>query len=161
MANKPGEQTGELQRLFYSKVPTHIEVVEGVGQLSAPALLLGSVVRGGGLGGVGDAADRLLQLFVDQVPVGFVGSDVRVLQAGLGRRVQDGHVLLQDSSGCRHLIAVTHIFQLLLGKLKGKKIHLRALPTFNIPALSPWIFKGQAGSSPQICSNLSAEYSYP
>lgn len=147
--------------MLHSKAPTHIEVVEGVGQLAAPALRLRSVVGTGGLGGVGDAADRLLQLLVDQVPVGLVGSHVGVLQAGLGRRVQDGHVLLQDPSGCRHLITVTHIFQLLLGKLKGKKKHLRALPTFSIHALSPRIFKGQAGSLPQICSNLSAEYSYP
>lgn len=118
MAHRAGAGAGGV---LPSKAPTHIEVVEGVGQLPAPALLLGGVVRGRGLGGVGDAADRLLQLLVDQVPVGLVGSHVRVLQAGLGRRVQDGHVLLQDSSGRRHLIAVTHILQLLSGKLKGEK----------------------------------------
>lgn len=74
---------------------TYVKVVEGVCQLSASCWLTEHRVFGGsGLGSVGDARHCVLQLLVDQVTVNFIGSQVGVLQAGTGGRVQHGDVPL-------------------------------------------------------------------
>lgn len=93
---------------------THVEVVERAGELSRPGVLAQAGVLGAdALSRVGDPRDGLLQLLVDELPVGLVGGHVRVLQAGAGRRVQQGNVSLQHAARRRHLLLVLHVLQLL------------------------------------------------
>lgn len=93
---------------------TYVKVVESICQLSTSStLVLRGVIWCGGLGCIRNACDGLLQLLVYQVPVSFVGCNIRVLQAGLGCSVEDWNILLQDSSSCSHLITMAYIFQFL------------------------------------------------
>lgn len=104
-----------LHGRVYVPIPhTHIEVVECPGELPRPRVLAQAGVLGAdALCGVGDSRDGLLQLLVDELSVGLVGGYVRVLQAGAGRRVQQGNVPLQHAACRRHLLLVLHVLQLL------------------------------------------------
>lgn len=55
----------------------------------------------------------MLQLLVDEVPVGLVRGHVWVLQAGARSRVQHGNIPLKDAASRRHLVFVMDVLEFL------------------------------------------------